>query len=221
MSVFDFQGSGMTSARTRERMIQRLIDQGIRDGRVLDVMRQLPRHIFLDEALAHRAYEDSSLPIGHGQTLSQPYMVARMTELLLAPGQPRRVLEIGTGSGYQTAVLASLVPMVHSIERIKALQDKARLRLDQLGLSQVRLRHADGLQGWPGEGPYDGILAAAASLSIPEALVNLLAPGGRLVLPVGAARQHLVVVDRSPEGTFHETVIEPVTFVPMLAGIVL
>lgn len=217
---FDFQGSGMTSSRTRERMVARLISQGIQHARVLDVMRQTPRHIFVDEALAHRAYEDTALPIGYGQTLSQPYIVARMTELLLADGPRHKVLEIGTGSGYQTAVLAQLVPSVHSIERIKPLQDKARERLQQLGLHQVRLRHADGLQGWPGEGGYDGILGAAAALAVPEALLALLAPGGRLVLPVGATQQQLVLVRRELTGELTQQVIEPVKFVPMLGGVV-
>ena len=218
--TFDLHGSGFTSARTRDRMISRLLTQGIRDTRVLDVMRQTPRHIFVDEALAHRAYEDTALPIGHGQTLSQPYIVARMSELLLAAGPMRKVLEIGTGSGYQTAVLAQLVGSVHSIERIKPLQDKARERLTGLGLHNVRLRHADGLQGWPGEGGYDGIIGTAAALGLPQAFIDLLAVGGRMVLPVGAGqKQSLVLVQRTEEGV-RQDVIEPVHFVPMLGGVI-
>jgi len=216
----DLQGSGMTSARTRERLISRLMSQGIRDTRVLDVMRQTPRHLFVDEALAHRAYEDTALPIGHSQTLSQPYSVARMTELLLADGPRRKVLEVGTGSGYQTAVLAQLVAMVHSVERIKPLQDKARERLNSSGLNNVRLRHADGLGGWPGEGGYDGIIGTAAALGVPSTLTDLLAVGGCLILPVGAGQQQsLVRVRRTAEGLQQE-VIEPAHFVPMLGGVI-
>lgn len=217
---FDIHGSGFTSARTRDRLMTRLMAQGIADATVLDVMRQTPRHVFVDEALAHRAYEDTALPIGHSQTLSQPYIVARMTSLLLAAGPCQKVLEIGTGSGYQTAVLAQLVGSVHSIERIKPLQDKARERLKALGLNNVRLRHADGMQGWPGEGEYDGIIGTAAALGVPPALIDLLAMGGRLVLPVGAGQQQsLVLVCKTPEGVTQQ-IIEPVHFVPMLSGVV-
>lgn len=216
----DIHGSGFTSARTRDRLITRLMGQGITDARVLDVIRRTPRHVFVDEALAHRAYEDTALPIGHGQTLSQPYIVARMTELLLAAGPRQRVLEIGTGSGYQTAVLAQLVDDVLSVERIKPLQDKARERLLALGLSNVQLRHADGHAGWPGEQRFDGILGAAAALGVPRALTDLLAVGGRLLLPVGAGRnQQLMLVTRHADG-LREQVIEPVHFVPMLGGVV-
>jgi len=217
---FDLFGSGMTSARTRERMVARLISQGIKDSRVLDVMRQIPRHIFVDEALAHRAYEDTALPIGHGQTLSQPYIVARMSELLLADGPRQKVLEIGTGSGYQTAVLAQLFGFVHSLERIKPLQEKARERLQGLGLHNLRLRHSDGLQGLPGDGGYDGIIGTAAALGVPATLVDLLAFGGTMVLPVGGANQHLVLVQKGLDGTVHQQVIEPVKFVPMLGGVI-
>lgn len=217
---FDIHGSGFTSARTRDRLMTRLIAQGISDAQVLDVMRQTPRHVFVDEALAHRAYEDTALPIGHSQTLSQPYIVARMSEILLAAGPCQKVLEIGTGSGYQTAVLAQLVGSVHSIERIKALQDKARDRLKALGLNNVRLRHADGMQGWPGEGEYDGIIGTAAAIGIPPALIDLLAVGGRMVLPVGAGQgQSLVLVCKTPDGITQQA-IEPVHFVPMLGGVV-
>ncbi|REH37618.1 protein-L-isoaspartate(D-aspartate) O-methyltransferase [Paraperlucidibaca baekdonensis] len=218
--TFDLTGSGFTSARTRDRLMARLMTQGISDPHVLDVMRQTPRHVFVDEALAHRAYEDTALPIGHSQTLSQPYIVARMSEILLAAGARQKVLEIGTGSGYQTAVLAQLVGTVHSIERIKALQDKARERLKAMGLNNVRLRHADGMQGWPGEGEYDGIIGTAAALGVPPALIDLLAIGGRMVLPVGAGqRQSLVLVCKTADGVSQE-IIEPVHFVPMLGGVV-
>lgn len=218
--TFDLTGSGFTSARTRDRLMARLMTQGISDPHVLDVMRQTPRHVFVDEALAHRAYEDTALPIGHSQTLSQPYIVARMSEILLAAGARQKVLEIGTGSGYQTAVLAQLVGTVHSIERIKALQDKARERLKAMGLNNVRLRHADGMQGWPGEGEYDGIIGTAAALGVPPALIDLLAIGGRMVLPVGAGqRQSLVLVCKTADGVSQE-MIEPVHFVPMLGGVV-
>ncbi|MEQ8803079.1 MAG: protein-L-isoaspartate(D-aspartate) O-methyltransferase, partial [Haliea sp.] len=167
MNSVDLNGIGMTSQRTRERLVQRLVEQGIGSQRVLDVMRTTPRHLFLDEAMAHRAYEDTSLPIGFQQTLSQPYIVARMTELLLEQGPRSRVLEVGTGSGYQTAVLAQLVEQVWSVERIKPLLDKARQRLRQLKLRNVTLRHADGSMGWEDAGPFDGILSTAAPERIP------------------------------------------------------
>jgi len=213
-------GIGMTSQRTRARLVERLFEQGITDVRVLEVIRTTPRHLFLDEALAHRAYEDASLPIGFNQTLSQPYVVARMTELLLAGGRPRRVLEIGTGSGYQTAVLAPLVGELYSIERIRGLLEKARLRLRELGLQSVSLRHGDGFAGWADKGPFDGILTTAAPLAVPEELRSQLAPGGRLVIPVGPeAEQQLVVVTRTETG-FETRAVEPVRFVPLLGGTV-
>ena len=175
----------MTSQRTRDRLIERLSERGITDNTVLNVIRGTPRHIFLDEALSHRAYEDSSLPIGFQQTLSQPYIVARMTELLLANGPRERVLEVGTGSGYQTAILAQLVGRVFSVERIRPLQEKARQRLRQLGLTNVQLRHADGGMGWKDRGPFDAILSAAAPAEVPQELLAQLAMGGRLVIPIG------------------------------------
>lgn len=219
MSGVDIDGIGMTSRRTRERLIQRLRDQGVSDNAVLDVIRATPRHLFLDEAMAHRAYEDVALPIGYQQTLSQPYIVARMTELLLANGPRTRVLEIGTGSGYQTAVLAQLVGEVYSVERIKPLQLKARQRMRQLKLRNVHMSHADGGMGWPERGPFDGILSAAAPERIPEDLLRQLAPGGRLVIPVGGETQHLHVIDRTAEG-FETAVVEPVYFVPLRPGTV-
>ena len=220
MTTLQLQGVGMTSLRTRERLMQRLREQGISNLRVLDVMLNTPRHIFLDEALAHRAYEDTALPIGHGQTLSQPYIVARMTEILLgAAGNPQKVLEVGTGSGYQTSILAQLVPQVYSVERIKPLQDKARERLRQIGLRNVQLRHADGGFGWPEAGPYDAILSTAAPMSVPDELLKQLAPGGVLVIPVGGREQQLQLILRDAENDkFITQVLEPVKFVPFLSG---
>ncbi|WP_320838072.1 protein-L-isoaspartate(D-aspartate) O-methyltransferase [Zhongshania sp.] len=210
----------MTSQRTRDRLIERLSERGITDNTVLNVIRGTPRHIFLDEALSHRAYEDSSLPIGFQQTLSQPYIVARMTELLLANGPRERVLEVGTGSGYQTAILAQLVGRVFSVERIRPLQEKARQRLRQLGLSNVQLRHADGGMGWKDRGPFDAILSAAAPAEVPQELLAQLAMGGRLVIPIGpqGKQQALYVYDKTEEG-IQEQIIEPVLFVPLLAGL--
>lgn len=219
MNSADLTGIGMTSQRTRERLIQRLVDQGITDMAVLDVIRTTPRHLFLDEAMAHRAYEDTALPIGFQQTLSQPYIVARMTELLLADGPRKRVLEIGAGSGYQTAVLAQLVGEVYGVERIKPLLDKARQRIRRLKLRNVHLRHADGMQGWDSEGPFDGILSAAAPEQIPEELLRQLSPGGRLVIPVGGDSQQLQLVTREEEG-FTTKVVEAVRFVPLRPGTV-
>ena len=219
VSRVDLNGIGMTSQRTRERLIQRLVDQGISNMSVLDVIRITPRHLFLDEAMAHRAYEDVALPIGFQQTLSQPYIVARMTELLLAAGPRERVLEIGTGSGYQTAVLAQLVGEVYSVERIKALQQKARQRMRQLKLRNVHMNHADGGMGWAERGPFDGIMATAAPERIPEDLLQQLATGGRLVIPVGGDSQHLQVVTRTHEG-FETDIVEAVNFVPLRPGTV-
>ncbi|MGB1457837.1 protein-L-isoaspartate(D-aspartate) O-methyltransferase [Spongiibacter marinus] len=211
----------MTSQRTRDRLIERLRAQGISNQKVLDTIRATPRHIFLDEALAHRAYEDSSLPIGFQQTLSQPYIVARMTELLLANGPRERVLEVGTGSGYQTAILAQHVGRVFSVERIRPLQEKARKRLRHLGLHNVHLRHADGGMGWPERGPFDAILSAAAPEVVPAELLEQLAVGGRLVIPVGeqGKPQSLYVYDRREDG-IEEQCIEPVLFVPLVGGVV-
>ena len=212
----------MTSQRTRERLIQRLLDQGVSDLRVLEVISNTPRHIFLDEALAHRAYEDTALPIGFGQTLSQPYIVARMTEILVgASATARKVLEVGTGSGYQTAILAQLVQKVYSVERIKPLQDKARGRLRKLGLRNVELSHADGGVGWPEMGPFDGILSTAAPKEVPSKLLAQLAPNGVLVIPVGSISQELLLVMREGDSENYVTQnIESVKFVPLLSGII-
>lgn len=221
MQTVNLQGIGMTSQRTRERLIRRLEDQGIYDSRVLDVMRTTPRHIFVDEAMAHRAYEDTSLPIGFSQTLSQPYIVAKMTELLLASSDdtPKRVLEVGTGSGYQTAVLAQLVEKVYSVERIQPLQDKARERMRLLRLHNVSMRLADGNWGWPDVAPFDAILSAAAPAKVPEELIQQLAVGGCLIIPVGDREQKLHVITRTESG--HDTrIIEAVNFVPLLSGVV-
>ena len=208
----------MTSQRTRERLIQRLMDQGITRFEVLEAIRSVPRHLFVDEALAHRSYEDTALPIGYGQTLSQPYVVAKMSELALALGRPKKVLELGSGSGYQTAILASLVDEICAIERIKPLLERARKQLRALRVRNVRLRHGDGLDGWASEAPFDLILGAAAPERLPTQLLEQLAPGGRLILPVGGEQQQLVMVTATPEG-YVEEVIEEVNFVPMVRGV--
>ena len=185
---------------------------------VLEAIRSVPRHLFVDEALAHRSYEDTALPIGYGQTLSQPYVVARMSELALVQGRPKKVLELGSGSGYQTAILASLVDEICAIERIKPLLERARKQLRALRVRNVRLRHGDGLDGWASEAPFDLILGAAAPEQLPTQLLEQLAPGGRLILPVGGERQQLMMVTATPEG-YVEEVIEEVNFVPMLRGV--
>lgn len=221
MNVLHLQGIGMTSPRTRARLIQRLKDQGVTDGQVLEVMESTPRHIFIDEALSHRAYEDTALPIGFNQTISQPYIVARMTELLLAAGPLRKVLEVGTGSGYQTTILAQLVDQVYSVERIKPLQEKARARLSLLKLRNVWLKHSDGGMGWPERGPFDGILVTAAPEEVPVGLLQQLTLGGRLVIPVGGSRgQLLKLIVRRSETEYQTDVLEGVKFVPLLSGTV-
>ena len=212
------QGIGMTSRRTRERLIERLKSEGISDNAVLDVVRSTPRHIFVDEALASRAYEDTALPIGHGQTISQPYIVARMTEILLSTGPLKKVLEIGTGSGYQAAILSPLVDELYTLERIKPLMTQARLRFQELGLRNINLKNADGTIGWPQNAPFDGIIATAAPEEIPEALLAQLAMGGRLIIPVGGqGTQELVLITRTVDGFLREF-LESVSFVPMLPG---
>ena len=214
----DRDGIGMTSMRTRQRLVQRLSEQGITSTEVLEAVRSTPRHLFVDEALAHRAYEDTALPIGWNQTLSQPYIVAKMTELALANGTPGKVLEIGSGSGYQTAILAQLSGEVFAMERVKGLSDRSRKRFRELRLRNVQCRLGDGLVGWPDKGPFDVILSAAAPEQVPPALLEQLAIGGRLVMPVGNHEQDLIVVHATPSG-FETEVIEPVNFVPMLPGV--
>ena len=212
-------GIGMTSARTRERLVARLREQGIVNPEVLERIRSVPRHVFVDEALASRAYEDTALPIGHGQTISQPYIVARMTQSLVEAGKPRKVLEVGTGCGYQTAVLAPLVTTLYSVERIAALQQRARKVLRDLRIGNVHMKHGDGFEGWAAYAPFDGIIVAAASYSVPPALVEQLADGGRLVIPVGTDReQQLLRITRRGERLEKET-LGPVTFVPLLQGL--
>lgn len=213
----DRQGIGMTSQRTRERLLERLFEEGVRNLRVLEAMRRTPRHLFVDEALAHRAYEDTALPIGHNQTISQPYIVARMTELLLGGGPLDKVMEVGTGSGYQTAILAQVVERVFSVERIHPLQERAKAVLKDINIRNVVFRHADGNWGWPQYGPYDAILVAAAPAAVPKELLNQLADGGRLVIPVGDKEQFLTLVIREGDNFIHQQV-EPVRFVPLLAG---
>lgn len=215
----DFNGIGMTSQRTRDRLIRRLEDGGIADRRVLEVMRSTPRHLFVDEALSHRAYEDTALPIGHNQTISQPYIVALMTQAVLAGGKPKRALDIGTGSGYQAAILAQLCEEVYTVERIKPLQDQARQRMRLLKLNNVHFKHSDGGFGWPEKAPFDAIVCAAAPTIIPQELLDQLAVGGRLVIPVAGRDdvQDLVLVLRTESG-FQQQVLEKVRFVPFLRG---
>ena len=213
------QGIGMTSLRTRERMIKRLAEQGITNNRLLEIMRDTPRHIFMDEALSSRAYEDTALPIGYNQTISQPYIVAKMTEVLLGKvGYLKKVLEIGTGCGYQTAILAQLVDHVYSVERILPLQRKAKHHIGELRFKNISYMHGDGTLGWLDYAPYDGILVSAAPAEIPSQLLAQLAIGGVMVIPTGSSgMQVLQRITRTPSGYEKEN-LEPVTFVPFLSG---
>ena len=212
-------GIGMTSQRTRSRMVERLRGKGIRDHRVLEAIGAVPRHLFVEEALASRAYEDTALPIGFAQTISQPYVVARMIEVLLDARQPGKTLEVGTGCGYQAAVLAQIFPEVYSIERIKALLERARRNLLGLRIANLRLAHGDGYAGLEAAAPFHSIIVAAAAPRMPEALLRQLAPGGRMILPLSAPAggQRLVLVERNGRG-FIESELDPVKFVPMEAG---
>ena len=217
MTEFDLKGIGMTSQRTRDRLVARLRKQGIDDVEVLACLGHVPRHIFVDEAMAHRAYEDTALPIGHSQTISQPFIVALMTQLLCEI-KPHQVLEVGTGSGYQTAVLAQLCQRLCSVERISALTQRARARLSAMSIKNVLLKHGDGYSGWQAHAPFDGIMVTAAPPAVPEVLLDQLAIGGRLIAPVGDdVVQELIVIDRTPEG-FVERVHDRVNFVPLLSG---
>jgi protein-L-isoaspartate(D-aspartate) O-methyltransferase len=219
MSDVRMTGIGMTSARTRDRLVQRLRDQGIVNPAVLDRIRNVPRHIFVDEALGTRAYEDTALPIGFGQTISQPYIVARMTEALLEGGPLSRVLEVGTGCGYQTAVLSPLVTTIYTIERIAPLMERARDRIKELGMKNVRFRHGDGSVGWKAHGPFDGILVAAAPLTVPDALLQQLRPGGRLIVPVGPEGEQQLIRYTQREQRLEREMLGAVAFVPLLGGV--
>jgi protein-L-isoaspartate(D-aspartate) O-methyltransferase len=212
-------GIGMTYQRTRARLVERLREQGIKDEVVLAAMFEVPRHLFVDEALASRAYDDVSLPINYNQTISQPYIVARMIEVLRASsdGVLGRVLEIGTGCGYQAAVLAQVAREVYTVERIKPLYERARKQLSDLKIRNVSVRYADGTAGLPEAGPFDGIIMAAAAPALSAVLREQLAVGGRMVLPVGMQTQWLYLVERDARG-FRETQLEPVKFVPLLMG---
>jgi protein-L-isoaspartate(D-aspartate) O-methyltransferase len=210
-------GIGMTSQRTRARLIERLREQGIKDETVLAAMFEVPRHLFVDEALASRAYDDVSLPINYNQTISQPYIVARMIEALRADSTLDRVLEIGTGCGYQAAVLAQVAREVYTVERIKPLYERARKQLSDLKIRNVSVRYADGSAGLPEKAPFDGIIMAAAAPALSAALREQLAVGGRMVLPVGTQEQWLYLIERDARG-FRETQLEPVKFVPLLMG---
>lgn len=221
----DLKGEGMTSQRARDRLAVSLREGGIRDARVIEVIRQLPRHHFIDQALHSRAYENTALPIGHGQTISQPWVVARMTEALLerpdgSRDVPQKVLEIGSGSGYQAAVLAALVPQLFTVERIEELLRQARRRFRQLGLANVRSRHDDGKLGWPDEAPFDAIMLTAAGDTIPSRILDQLSPTGVLVAPVGSpSRQMLIRMRGDGQGDFIQEELGAVSFVPLLGGI--
>ncbi len=216
----DLKGEGMTSQRARDRLAANLKEGGIRDPRVIDVIRNTPRHHFIDQALHSRAYENTALPIGHGQTISQPWVVARMTEALIEFGMPQKVLEIGTGSGYQAAVLAALVPQVFTVERIEELLRQARRRFRQLGLTNLRSRYDDGKLGWPDDAPFDAIILTAAGDTIPSRILDQLSPTGVLVAPVGSpSRQTLIRMRGDGQGDFTQEELGAVSFVPLLGGI--
>lgn len=219
LSPVQIKGIGMTSQRTRNRMVDRLRDRGIESEAVLETLASVPRHLFVDEAMATRAYEDDALPIGDGQTISQPYVVARMTEVLLEQGPVGKVLEVGTGSGYQAAILSQLVDQVYTVERIKNLLDKARHRFRALEYRNVQARHSDGSWGWATNGPYEAIIVTAAPASVPEPLLEQLQIGGRMIVPVGNQKrqQTLTVITRTRVG-YERVELNDVKFVPFLSG---
>ena len=218
MNTAAVTGIGMTSQRTRVRMVERLREQGIRDSRVLHAMGLVPRHIFLEQALANRAYDDTALPLGFGQTISQPYVVARMIEILIAGRDLGKTLEIGAGCGYQAAILGVLSKQVFAVERIAPLLARARDNLKQVKLSHIRLKHADGNLGLPEAAPFDTIILAAAAADVPQTLLAQLAPGGRLVMPLGNAEQVISLIERTESG-FVESRFDAVRFVPLLPGV--
>ena len=212
------EGLGMTSRRTRNRLVVRLRDQGISDEKVLGVINEIPRHLFVDEALAHRAYEDTALPIGFNQTISQPYVVAKMTEALVCGPPIKKVLEIGTGSGYQTAILAELVEEVFSVERISGLVKRARRILGDIGYRNISFKHADGSLGWESQAPFDSIIITASPRTVPESLLNQLTDHGSVIAPVGDGNKQDLVLFKKTGADFTKTIMEPVKFVPLLAG---
>ncbi|GLX81763.1 protein-L-isoaspartate(D-aspartate) O-methyltransferase [Thalassotalea eurytherma] len=210
---------GGKSSRSGEVLAQQLANEGITDQRVLQAIARSPRHIFVPEILAHKAYENNALPIGQGQTISQPYIVAKMSELLLEDGVPENVLEIGTGSGYQTSILAQLIPKVYSVERIKTLQFQAKRRLQAMDLHNISMKHGDGWKGWQSKAPFQAIIVTAAPTSVPQALLDQLSEGGKLVIPVGDQTQVLKIITKQGE-QFHEKLVEAVKFVPLVPGAV-
>jgi len=216
MNELDLSGIGMTSQRTRFRLLDRLRQQGIDDEELLEIIGQTPRHIFIDEALSHRAYEDTALPIGFNQTISQPFIVALMTKALFQDGKVSRVLEVGTGCGYQTSILAQLSDRVFTVERIKGLQSRARQKMKLLGLRNVQFRHSDGGLGWPEQAPFDGIIVTASPRRVPKELVDQLSPDGRMVIPVGDFYQELQIVTKLEDGKSSVKKVLPVRFVPMV-----
>ena len=214
----NMSGIGMTSQRTRTRLVERLRDQGIESEIILEIISRTPRHALIDEALAHRAYEDTALPIGFNQTISQPYIVARMTESLIADGTLGNVLEVGTGSGYQTAILSQLADKVFTVERVAGLATRARERLGAMGYRNISFRHSDGGMGWSEKGPFDAIMVTAAPRVVPETLVDQLSDNGRMLIPVGESRSQKLLMIRRINGEIEQTNLEPVRFVPLLGG---
>ncbi len=217
-SELNIKGVGMTSQRTRTRLVERLREQGITSEQILDVISETPRHAFIDEALSHRAYEDTALPIGFNQTISQPFVVAQMTEALFSEGPLANVLEIGTGSGYQTAVLAQLAEKVYTVERISGLQNRAKAMLGSIGYRNIFFKHDDGNLGWSERGPFDGIIVTAAPRAVPEALIEQLSERGRMLVPVGDGRKQELILVTKTDGIAEQTHLGPVKFVPLLGG---